>query len=333
MIIRATSGWINPLFYALKPIIPRQVQISLRRRLAQRKRSQHGSEWLIVEKAGEKPKGWNGWPDKKQFAFVLRHDVETQIGHDRSLQLRDLEERFGMRSSFNFVPERYQVSASVRGELASSGFEVGVHGLNHDGKLYQSAETFTERAHKINQYLSSWESVGFASPASHHVLEWNHILDISYDTSTFDTAPFEPQSDGVDTIFPFWVDANDGSGSGYTELPYTLTQDFYAFIILQEETPDIWKHKLDWIAQKGGMALLITHPDYMWFGDGKPSFQEYPVKLYEEFLAYVQDKYADQYWHALPKEVAAYCQQQSQPTAAQPKQGNNNLTLSAPVPA
>jgi hypothetical protein len=30
-----------------------------------------------------------------------------------------------------------------------------------------------------------------------------------------------------------------------------------------EKTISIWKKKLDWIVEKGGMALLITHPDYM----------------------------------------------------------------------
>ena len=31
------------------------------------------------------------------------------------------------------------------------------------------------------------------------------MLNIAYDASTFDTDPFEPQPDGVNTIFPFWV--------------------------------------------------------------------------------------------------------------------------------
>ena len=33
---------------------------------------------------------------------------------------------------------------------------------------------------------------------------------------------------------------------------------------------------------------------------------EYPAALYREFLCYVKTKYADQYWHALPKEVARH---------------------------
>jgi uncharacterized protein len=50
--------------------------------------------------------------------------------------------------------------------------------------------------------------------------------------------------------------------------------------------------------------LLDTHPDYMRFEEGAPRKGEYPVKWYKEFLHYVQSRYSDQYWHALPREVA-----------------------------
>jgi len=35
---------------------------------------------------------------------------------------------------------------------------------------------------------------GFSLPSMHHNLEWIGELDIEYDASTFDTDPFEPQS-------------------------------------------------------------------------------------------------------------------------------------------
>ena len=142
----------------------------------------------------------------------------------------------------------------LRQELTADGFEVGVHGLNHDGKLYSSKAEFDRRAKRINRYLKEWNAVGFRSPAMHHNLEWLKALNIEYDASTFDTDPFEPQPDGVGTIFPFWVARDDGTG--YVELPYTLPQDFTLFVLMKERTIDIWKKKLDWIAEKGGMALI-----------------------------------------------------------------------------
>ena len=109
-------------------------------------------------------------------------------------------------------------------------------------------------------------------------LDWLHDLDVQYDASTFDTDPFEPEPDGGHTIFPFWVPRSNGSSindhhstlnsfsEGYVELPYTLPQDSTLFLVLRENTPEIWMRKLDWIAEHGGMALLDTHPDYMSFG-------------------------------------------------------------------
>ncbi len=202
---------------------------------------------------------------------------------------------------FNFVPERYRVDPELRARLGQEGFEVGVHGLNHDGKLYQSYEVFSSRAQKINAYIREWGAYGFRSPSMHHNLEWIGELDIEYDASTFDTDPFEPQSTGVGTIFPFLVRRSD-HGS-YVELPYTLAQDFTLFVLLQEKTIDIWKTKLDWIAKHGGMALVNTHPDYMVF-DGKPGLEEYPAGLYRDFLIHVQDKYEGEYWHGLPRDLA-----------------------------
>jgi hypothetical protein len=70
----------------------------------------------------------------------------------------------------------------------------------------------------------------------------------------------------------------------------TLPQDFTLFILMQEKNIDIWKKKLDWLADKGGMALVNTHSDYMIFNDNKPKIEEYPAKYYEEFFKYVKKK-------------------------------------------
>jgi hypothetical protein len=139
----------------------------------------------------------------------------------------------------------------------------------------------------------------------HHNLEWIHDLNIEYDSSTFDTDPFEPQPDGVGRIFPFWVGRN-GSREGYVELPYTLPQDFTLFVILREKTIDIWKKKIDWVAEHGGMALVNTHPDYMNFDGSRLGREEYPARYYEQMLTYIRDRYKDQYWHVLPRDMARF---------------------------
>jgi hypothetical protein len=285
------------------------MQIFFRRQIAAYKRDRVASVWPIDPSSNQPPKGWKGWPDGKKFAVVLSHDVDTQKGHDRVQRLAEIEVSQGFRSSFNFVPERYTVSNSLLEELRSKGFQLGVHGLNHDGKLFFSKKIFNQRARRINDYLKNWHAEGFTSPSMHHNQKWLHDLRISHSISTFDTDPFEPQPDGAGTVFPYWVQ-NGSKPKGYLELPYTLPQDHLLFVILGETSIDIWKKKLDWIAEHGGMALLNTHSDYMSFDPGVTGREEYPIGYYSDLLEYIQTSYKDQYWHTLPKEMAGFWKSQ-----------------------
>jgi len=295
---------MKKLFYILKPLIPRSLQLFLRRKLVEKKRSKHKDIWPILESSAKPPTNWQGWPKGKEFAFILTHDVESIAGHDRCKQLIRLEEELSFVSSFNFVPERYEVSAELRHYIEKKGFEVGVHGLKHDGKLFSNKNIFNKRAVKINRHIKEWNAAGFRAPAMHHNLEWLKQLNIEYDLSTFDTDPFEPQSDGVGTIFPFIVERNNLK-DGYVEMPYTLVQDFTLFILMKEKDIRIWKEKVDWIADNGGMALVNVHPDYVNF-ENDIKTEEFPVKIYSDFLNYVKESYNAKYWNALPKDVAMY---------------------------
>jgi glycosyltransferase involved in cell wall biosynthesis len=335
------------LYYHVKPLVPRRLRLALRRNHVRRIRKRCGDVWPIKKGSERPPANWPGWPDSKRFAFVLTHDVEGQHGVDRVKQLAELEMELGFRSSFNFIPEgEYRVPAGLRAWLTDRGFEVGVHDLHHDGKLYSCRDEFLRKAQRINSHLKEWNATGFRSGFMLHNLNWIRDLDIQYDASTFDTDPFEPQPDGVDTIFPFWVtrpssinSSREGvvpepdsprqlsavsrdvvpstrdsrptinhSRSGYVELPYTLPQDSTLFNLLRESTIDIWKTKLDWIAQNGGMALLNLHPDYINFNGSAQSGMEFPAHRYRQFLEYVNARYDTEDWRALPREVASFCE-------------------------
>jgi hypothetical protein len=75
---------------------------------------------------------------------------------------------------------------------------------------------------------------------------------------------------------------------------------------MKERNIDIWKKKIDWIVEKGGMALVDTHADYMNCNKGRCTIEEYPRKYYEEFLDYTKGKYEGQFWNPLPKEMARF---------------------------
>ncbi len=298
---------LKNIFYLLKPLIPRSLQLYLRRKMILAKLSLYKDVWPILKGSEKKPDNWKGWPDGKKFALVLTHDVEHQRGYDRVLKLLEIEKELGFVSSFFFVPERdYQVKKELFNTIRQNGFDFGVHGLYHDGKLFSSEEEFLRRAKKINYYLKDWGAVGFRAPAMHHNLDWIGELDIEYDLSTFDTDPFEPQPDGAGTIFPFWVNNKRHKNSGYVELPYTLPQDFTPFVLMRERNPEIWIKKTDWIVQNGGMVLVNVHPDYIDFSNNGTDVEEVSIDIYKQFLSYVKTKYVNEYWNPLPKQVADY---------------------------
>lgn len=297
--------FLTNLYYNLRPFVPRAVQIAIRRQIVRRRLPKYAHVWPIDERAGVAPEGWTGWPEGKKFAFVITHDVETTKGVERCRKLAQIDREHGFRSSFNFVAEDYPIPSGLRESLVADGFEIGVHGLIHRGNLYGSRKKFEQDALKINQYLKDWNTTGFRTPSMFHNLEWIQDLNIEYDSSTFDTDPFEPQPDGIGTIFPKWISSN-GNGKGYIELPYTLPQDYMLFVVMGERNIGIWKRKIDWIAERGGMALLIVHPDYVTF-NSSASIREFPVDFYRQFLSYVRDRYAGKYWAATPKEITRYC--------------------------
>lgn len=301
-----TKGAARNIFYLLKPVIPRYIQLYLRRQLINKQKEKYKDIWPILERSALKPEKWKGWYQGKKFALVLTHDVEQRAGHDRCVDLMNIEKELGFVSSFNFVPERYKVDKDLREKLVKNGFEIGVHGLKHDGKLFRSKKIFNERALKINKYLAEWDAVGFRAPAMHHNLEWIAELNIEYDLSTFDTDPFEPQSDGVGTVFPFWYESKADHRKGYVEMPYTLVQDFTLLVLMREKDCSIWKRKLDWVVEKNGMVLLNVHPDYIEFNNSDKEYEKFPVNIYTDFLRYVKNKYAGEYWNPLPKDLARY---------------------------
>jgi hypothetical protein len=305
----ATYGSLfTRFYYSVKPFLPRSLRWAIRRKRASGILERNTATWPIHDAASTEPTGWPGWPEGKRFALVLTHDVESGDGLEKVRNLAEMERHFGLRSSFNFIPQGgYQVPDNLRAWLTEGGFEVGVHDLHHDGKLYESRNGFRTKAGQINNHLRNWGAVGFRSGFMLRQMDWLHDLDTEYDASTFDTDPFEPQPDGCRTIFPFFVPDRGGApGEGYVELPYTLPQDSTLFLLLKEHTADIWIRKLDWIVKHGGLALVNIHPDYMDFHRSDFAKYRYPASLVGELLEYVTRRYEGEFWNPLPRELSQW---------------------------
>ena len=173
--------------------------------------------------------------------------------------------------------------------LRNNGFEIGIHGYNHDGKLYMSKKIFNKRVPFINDALKRFGATGFRSPMVHRNLEWLQSLDIEYDASCFDYDPFQPFPGGTGSIWPFMA-------GKFIELPYTLPQDHTLFYVLKVKGIDIWKNKIDWIVNNNGVVLVLTHPDYL--------MEKNNIQHYEELLKYLQ--VIKNSWHCLPNELAKH---------------------------
>ena len=90
------------------------------------------------------------YPQNYSSSIILTHDVEEQSGFDFIPNVIELEEKYLLRSSWNIVPYKYKIDRGIISLIQDLGHEIGIHGFNHDGKLYYSEKIFNERAKYIN---------------------------------------------------------------------------------------------------------------------------------------------------------------------------------------
>ena len=229
------------------------------------------------------------YPDPYSSAIVLSHDVETREGYEFIPEVIELEKCYGFRSSWNLVPYKYPVREDVLNHIRTEGHEIGIHGYNHDGRLFFSKREFDRRVPYINEALERYGAVGFRAPMVHRQLEWLQQLNIEYDASCFDCDAYQPFPGGCGSIWPF-------KAGKFIELPYTLLQDHALFHLLQQKSANLWIKKAEWLREHNGVILALTHPDYLREGDN--------LKVYEELLAHLSE-FKDS-WRALPREVAKH---------------------------
>ena len=143
--------FLHRCYYAVKPLLPWRLRMALRRNAASGLRRRFAATWPIDPGSPRPPVGWPGWPHDRRFAFVITHDVEGPAGLAKCRALAELEMRLGFRSCFNFVPEgAYAAPKELRVWLLANGFEVGVHDLHHDGKLFTSRRGFSAKAARLS---------------------------------------------------------------------------------------------------------------------------------------------------------------------------------------
>jgi hypothetical protein len=291
-------------YYLLRPAVPRPLQLRLRRTFSRVQTRSPFPRWpaedslhmlyawlfrRLAELAGRPVPFLGLWPDGRSWALVLTHDVETDAGYQSLELLREPERALGYRSSWNFVPLRYQVAEETVRRLRQEGCEVGVHGLRHDGRDLGSDRLLAKRLPGMREYADRWQAVGFRSPATQR--RWDRMpgLGFDYDSSYSDTDPYEPQPGGCCSYLPFF-------NQNMVELPITLPQDHTIFAILDRPDAELWISKAQFLRERQGMVLALTHPDYA----HDPRVADGYRSLLESFRG------DETGWQALPQEVAAW---------------------------
>jgi hypothetical protein len=233
------------------------------------------------------------WPDGFSSCAIMTHDVEGERGRDFCHDLMDLDESFGMRSSFQIVPEnRYSVPKSFLDSIRSQGFEVNVHDLKHDGRLYADHAEFLRRAKRINSYAREYGAQGFRSGILYRNADWYDAFDFSYDMSIPNVAHLDPQLGGCCTVMPYFI-------GNIVELPVTCTQDYTLFHILGDYSTELWNKQIDSVREHNGLINFIVHPDYI--------MEQRAQDTYKALLGQLaQLRAKGGIWAPLPREVAEW---------------------------
>jgi len=240
------------------------------------------------------------WPEGATSCAIMTHDVETSGGVRSCAYLMDMGDAFGIKGSFQIVPEhRYEVTDEFLNSIRQRGFEVVVHDLNHDGRLFRDKDQFLRRAKRINSHKERFGASGFRAAALYRKQLWFDALDFSYDMSVPNVAHLDPQRGGCCTVMPYFV-------GKILELPVTTTQDYTQFNIFNDFSIDLWKKQVNLIMEKHGLISFIVHPDYV-----RGSRER--TAVYETLLAHLADLRREEgIWIATPGEVDRWWRQRAE---------------------
>jgi len=219
------------------------------------------------------------WKRGKKFGATVTHDVETAQGLiEGSKHLLSVEHQFGIRSTWNIVSNRYQLTQENLKPLATSG-EIGGHDTNHDGRLiFLPAESRANRLRDCRETLErksqSRVSV-FRAPLLQHDKEL--LTAVSKAGYTCDSSvpswellsPTSLRSHGVGTVFPMQLE-------GLVEVPVSLPQDHQLLRVRSlssSEAATILVRESQVVREIGGICSVLVHPDYDFAS--QPALEEY----------------------------------------------------------
>jgi peptidoglycan/xylan/chitin deacetylase (PgdA/CDA1 family) len=251
-----------------------------------------------IEKSLAKKLAKKTW-DGKTHAYVLTHDIDTQLGMQNARHMMKLEEKYDICSAWYIPSKHYNLDQDIVRDLSNHG-EVGSHDTKHDGKLaYLPRQKLVERLVESKKMLAKIVGKpveGFRAPLLQHSISIIEALveaGYTYDTSIPTWEPKHPYTmkpHGIGTVHPLLLE-------DLVEIPITLPQDHQLLTILGL-TPRVsltkWLGMINVVKDMGGLCTLLVHPDYEMANLGS--------NVYEELLERISVD--DQGTVLLPSEVA-----------------------------
>ncbi|MBN3038381.1 MAG: polysaccharide deacetylase family protein [Candidatus Omnitrophica bacterium] len=136
--------------------------------------------------------------------ICLSHDIDWKDCYDFAEELTELELSYNVRSTLNFLTNwNYRLDKGFLGSLLERGFEIGLHGTDHDIALaYRSRKKIREKLKQGRDELPA-PIKGFRSPAlssSQTLFEVLDELGFEYDSSLYAVNPY---GRGTESYFPY----------------------------------------------------------------------------------------------------------------------------------
>jgi len=207
----------------------------------------------------------DAYPGKRKFAAIITHDIETNDGLNWIETFRKIERENDILSAWSIISGRYKTDDIILRNLINEGCEILSHGYIHDGKL-PYIDSIKIRLRLVHLFKDKpWIKGHIRGFRSGQLLrskslskEVRELFD--YDLSVPDTEKYGVNrlTHGCATVYPFF------NTFGTMEIPLTMPQDFLlkeVHLLKGEEILKLWKTKVDYICEMGGVAVFNIHPD------------------------------------------------------------------------
>ena len=249
------------------------------------------------------------WPEGKQYAVTLSHDIDTDYCFRFPALLekvRALDEAAGMRSAWMIVTRLLAAGRRALDDLYAAGHEIGFHDARHDHRLpFLHPVRMAERIAEATALIDAYGTTGFRSPSYLRSPALYQALDgiLQYDMSMHDVIEGfcrpRRRHEGCSTCLPFFVEGTD-----VLEIPTTVPEDWYFDSQGCADPQSVLRNQLRSVVsikQRGGVAGILTHPE--------PELATLPdwLDIYHELLAQLSGD--SEAWVARPCDINRHWRQ------------------------